>query len=155
MTTNDDAVADCVTYANELRMNDEMERVPGTRPVIDDVDGIFARASCSISMCGNEDDPTCRMLRSCSNGHCMHDRCLEDMFIAARNVAILVCPQCRSDGIADLIYRARPIPSDVLLNLICGDRAVVMRAIKFECMEGSDAARALWMTSLARQDPNE
>lgn len=107
VTTNDDAVVDCIVYANEIRIGDREDNAKGCRRVIDfDAQG----KDCSISMCGNEDDPECRMLRYCENGHCLHDKCLEQIFLATDSLSVVVCPQCRSKKVMQLVVDAVPIP---------------------------------------------
>lgn len=92
--TNGDAVSDCLIYALQCRL-DEKEPIPGTRRIIDGPPN--ERDTCSITMCGNDDEPGIRMLRICENGHCMHDCCFENYLMNVENIITQGdCPQCRS-----------------------------------------------------------
>jgi hypothetical protein len=124
--TNDDAVVDCIVYANEVRMGNSPEGIRGTRAIKDPPP---ADKDCSISMCGEDDDPLCRMLRYCSNGHCMHDKCLEYMFKEAETLSTVVCPQCRSEHMVDLVIAANPIQPQIFKRM-WSDNSVAARGIK-------------------------
>jgi hypothetical protein len=125
-TTNDDAVIDCVVYANDVRMGVSAEGIQARRVVKDPPQSV---SGCSISMCGNDDDPECRLLRYCPNGHCMHDKCLEYMFTASESLSTVMCPQCRSDHVVNLIVGAKPIPTETFEKMWSAD-AVAARAIQ-------------------------
>lgn len=124
--TNNDAVVDCIVYANEVRMGDTPEGIKTQRTVIDPP---LLSKGCSISMCGNDDDPECRLLCYCPNGHCLHDKCLEYMFAASESLSTVVCPQCRSEYMIDLVTKAKPIPTQIFEKMWCDD-AVVAKSIR-------------------------
>jgi hypothetical protein len=146
-TTNDDAVVDCVVYANELRMDERLTRVDAVRRVVDGPPS--EGSSCSITMCGNDDGPGCRLLRYCRNGHRMHDRCLEDMFLTADTLSVVVCPQCRSDDIVRMVTRAKPIPNVLAMEAVCGDGSTVGRAMAAE-MHGFESTDVLHLLLTAK-----
>ena len=112
--TNDDAVVDCIVYACESRNHGiaEDQRARLTRRVAaagpDNVSG----KECSITMCGNDDDPSNQLLQYCENGHCLHDVCIEYIFDKAESLSTAVCPQCRSQRMIYLVTRAKPIESE-------------------------------------------
>jgi hypothetical protein len=129
-TTNDDALVDCIVYANEVRIGQAQENVVGTRAISDPLPPPHDLA-CSISMCGNDEecDSPCRLLRYCPNGHCMHDRCVEYLYMAAETLSVVVCPQCRSEHPMKLVLEANPIHPR-LMCLLWGDKSVVRHAVK-------------------------
>lgn len=108
---NDDAIVDCIVYACECKaLNTPLDqRLPLTRRVVD-----FdpAGKDCSISFCGNDEDPSCQLLKYCENGHCLHSTCLEYLFGAAESLSTTVCPQCRSDRMISITLKAKPIERD-------------------------------------------
>lgn len=123
---NDDAVVDCAVYANEVRMCKSPAGIISQRRVCDvDTSG----KTCSISMCGNDDDPECRMLKYCPNGHFIHDKCLEFLFQASETLSTIACPQCRSNNVTALITEKIPIPICHIIKMF-SDSAIVSNAIK-------------------------
>jgi hypothetical protein len=150
-STNGDALVDCIVYANELRKYPHMDRLAGTRRIIPPPK---KDASCSITMCGNDDDPSCRLLLYCPNGHYIHDRCLEDMFVAADNLNILVCPQCRSEDMMSKVVTANPMPNPSILHLKCSDRVIVMKALYREFPRAAGGISLLTMIIKGKRSPS-
>lgn len=140
-TTNDDALVDCVIYANDARGDDLRGDVRAARATADPPP---RDAQCSITMCGNEDDPECRMLRYCENGHCMHDKCIEYMFREAESLSVAMCPQCRSRHVLDVVLREVPVPQSAVEKMASPD-FVAYRAANFAAPEfaGGDSALPL------------
>lgn len=104
--TNDDAVVDCIVYSCEEHTE---ERVPLTRRVVDfDSSG----KDCSVTLCGNDEEPGVQLLRYCENGHCLHTVCIEYLFDKSESLSTAVCPQCRSERMIRLVLNAKPIESD-------------------------------------------
>jgi hypothetical protein len=124
---NDDALVDCVAYANEVRMGRTPDGIPARRPI----SGAPERSDsmCSISMCGNDDDPSCRLVRYCENGHFVHDRCIEYMIMESDTLSTTTCPQCRSNRVMVAVVNANPI-HDSILRLNFGTDEMAERAIR-------------------------
>lgn len=116
--SNDDALIDCIVYANEQRMiGKDAPFVFGKRRVMDAPDP--DACDCSISMCGNGevDGRESRLLRYCPNGHCMHDACIENLFMAAETMSVTCCPQCRSDIAREKALEMSPMSEEAFDRL--------------------------------------
>ena len=141
--TNDDAVVDCIVDACESRNHGiaEDQRARLTRRVAaagpDNVSG----KECSITMCGNDDDPSNQLLQYCENGHCLHDVCIEYIFDKAESLSTAVCPQCRSQRMIYLVTRAKPIESDEFALRIC-HKGFAEKIISVAAREAAAAAAA-------------
>lgn len=122
-TSNNDALVDCIVYANQVRMGMIPSKVEGRRQ-IRDLGSISSDNVCSISMCGNDDDPSVRVLKYCENGHFMHDKCIEYLFESAEHLSVVGCPQCRSRFAIDLAKKRVPIPGSIFTKLVCSDAVV-------------------------------
>ena len=111
--TNNDAVVDCIVYANERRVadSDQPYKQP-TRAILGNVD-----KECSITMCGMQSDDT-RTLVFCENGHCMHDVCIENIVEHASDLNLLRCPQCRSDDALQWVMEAMPISYQEYIQIV-------------------------------------
>lgn len=105
---NDDAVVDCIVYTLTSEDVPLDQRLRLTRRV---VNSGADNKDCSVTMCGNDDDPANQMLRYCENGHYLHDICLEYIMSNAESLHSTVCPQCRSSRAFNLMTRANPIPN--------------------------------------------
>lgn len=122
---NDDAVVDCIVYTLTSEDVPQEQRQRLTRRV---VNSGAENKDCSVTMCGNDDDPANQMLRYCENGHYLHDICLEYIMSNAESVHSVVCPQCRSNQVFNLVVTAQPItnrqftawfsPEETALNII-------------------------------------
>lgn len=124
---NDDALIDCIVYANEVRMGTSPEGILSQRQIIDPPP---PDKECSISMCGNDGDPSCQLLRYCPNGHCIHDKCVDYMYRESESLSTVVCPQCRSDSVMDAVVDAVPIPFRIFTEF-WSDKAVAADAVRY------------------------
>ena len=115
--TNDDALVDCLLYGISLRSG---IRKDGEYPEWDVKPMDIAKprtisdppppgSACSVTMCGYDDDAECRMIRYCENGHCMHDKCIENLMSMAPSMYSVYCPQCRSEHAIELLMKTAPM----------------------------------------------
>ena len=103
--TNDDAIADCIFYAEDIKADLHTFHVPFklTRKIRPPAP---PTAECSITMCGNDQYP---LVQYCENRHYVHTKCLENMFVLGRDSSSGYCPQCRSQRAAVVATLALPV----------------------------------------------